>query len=339
MLLERRAERVADVGAPQVLVLDVDHPPRTGQGLGVAPRDAALAADGEGVVAAEEQVGIGAQQLDGVGAVGDLRRRRGLLGQRVRREVHAEQTVLEPAEGVAVERGRVLPPLAEDRLDVVHGRSGDGGHDVVPRRGVAVLRRHRRQRLRVAVVGGVVATGVAQVDAADVGDVAGGVVAVTDHHHLLVVRAAQTHPHVEQRLGTAVLEVLAQTAVGVGREAEPGGVRAPHEPAYVDSTLVGAGEHLGDLGAGLPGESLVAVALPVGEEHQVARDGGLEPFVELGEVRRPVHQRPHPVATAPRAVARVPVVEPCERVAPLGLRQQPRGRVGQDAALGVMGRG
>ena len=89
---------------------------------------------------------------------------------------------------------------------------GDRRHHVVPGRGVAVLRRHL-ERLRVAEVLGVVAAGVAQVDAADVGDVALGVVAVADHDQLLVVRAARAHPHVEQRLGAARLELPAEQPV------------------------------------------------------------------------------------------------------------------------------
>src|SRR3546814_15037920 len=44
-----------------------------------------------------------------------------------------------PATRTAVERSRILPPLPEDCLHIVHGRPGDLGLDVVPRRGGAVL--------------------------------------------------------------------------------------------------------------------------------------------------------------------------------------------------------
>lgn len=59
---------VRDIVRPQVLVLDVDQPLRALQGLGVAPRDAALTTAGERVVPAAAQVGIGAQQLHRVGS-------------------------------------------------------------------------------------------------------------------------------------------------------------------------------------------------------------------------------------------------------------------------------
>ena len=51
MLAQRLGEDVADVVAPEVLVLDVDQPPGPFEGLGVATGDAALAAVGERVVA------------------------------------------------------------------------------------------------------------------------------------------------------------------------------------------------------------------------------------------------------------------------------------------------
>ena len=71
---QRLAEDVADVVAPQVLVLDVEQVPGALDRLGVAAGHAALAAAGELVVAAPAQVGIGAQQLDDVGAAVDGRR-------------------------------------------------------------------------------------------------------------------------------------------------------------------------------------------------------------------------------------------------------------------------
>ena len=77
-----------------------------------------------------------------------------------------------------------------------------------------------------------------------------------------------------------------------GAEVQPLGVRAPDQAAYVDTPLVGPAEHLDDLAARLAGQLLVGVALPVGEEHQVAGPGRLEPLVELGEVGRSVDQRP-----------------------------------------------
>ena len=238
-----------------------------------------------------------------------------------------QQPVPGDEDRVAAQRGRVLPPLAEHRLHVEDRRALDRHLDVVPGRRRAVLVRELHG-LRVAVVVGVVAARVAQVDPADVRDVPCGVVAVPDHHELLVVRAAGADPHVQQRLRAALLQRASQQAVLPGGEPELLPVRAPDQTAYVDPTLVGAGEHLRDLAPGLAGEPLVGVALPVGEEDQVARAGRLETLVELGEVGRPVHQRPDHVALRPRLTTRVPGVEPGGPVAAFTLVEQPVGGVG-----------
>ena len=298
MLRQRPGEHVADMVAPEVLVLDVDQPSGASHRLAVAAGHAALAAAGERVVPVEPQVGIGPQQLDQVRASRHRRRGRRLLGQRVRVEVHPREPVLDPPQRAAAQRCGVEPPLAEDRLDVVDGRTADRRLDVVPRRVRAVLLR-QGLRLRVPVVLGVVATRVAQVDPADVRDVARRVVTVPDHHHLLVVGPAEPHAHVQQRLGTAPLQVATQAAVLLGGEAECLLVRAPHQPADVHPSFVGAAQHLGHLAAGLAGQPLVGVALPVGEQHQVTGARRLQPLVQLGEVRRAVDQRPDQVAGGP----------------------------------------
>ncbi len=250
-----------------------------------------------------------------------------LLGHRVGGRVHSPDAVLEDEPRVAGQRRGILPALPEDGLDVVHGRSTDGGLDVVPRWVVAVLLRQVFLRLGIAAVVCVVATRVAQVDPADVGDVAGRIVAVPDHDHLLVVRAAPADPHVEECLGAALLERAPEVEVLAGGEAERILVRTPDQAAYVDAALVGASEDLGDLAARLAGEPLVRIALPVGEEDQVAGSGGLDPFVQLGEVRRPVDQRPDQVALGPRLLVRVCFVETGPGIAALLLREQPVGKV------------
>ena len=79
---------------------------------------------------------------------------------------------------------------------------------------------------------------------------------------------------------------------------------------------------------GSPGQPLVGVALPVGEEHQVARPGGLEALEQLGEVRRAVDQRPDQVALRPGLAARVRVVEPGAWVPALRPGEQPVGGFG-----------
>ena len=113
------------------------------------------------------------------------------------------------------------------------------------------------------------------------------------------------HPHVQQHLRAPALQPLAEVPVLGGEEAGLVEVRAPHQPPDVDTTLVGGAEHLLHLRAGLAGEPLVRVALPVGEEHQVARPGRGQHVVQLPEVRRPVDQRRDPVALRPRPVVRV----------------------------------
>ena len=205
----------------------------------------------------------------------------------------------------------------------MHGGSGDRHHGVVPGWAVAVLLAERL-RLRVAEVAVVVAPRVRQVDAADEGDVAGRLVAVPDDHELLVVRPAVAHPHVEQSLRAALLQLLAQGAVLAGEEPDLVPVRAPDQPAHVDTTLVGPCQHLDHGAVGVVGhQQLVGVALPVGEQHQVAVAGRLEAFVQLAEVRRAVDERPREVALGPRAV----VVEAGGVVVALGLRQEPVGDV------------
>ncbi len=224
-----------------------------------------------------------------------------------------------------------LPTLPEDGLHVVDGRPLDRHLDVVPRRVRAVLL-GERLGLRVTAVRGVVPPVVGQVDPADEGHVAGGVVTVPDHDELLVVGAARAHAHVEQHLGASLLQLLAEVTVLGGEEPGLVQVRAPHQPVHGDATLVRAGEHLDHLAARLPGELFVAIALPVGEENQVTRRGRLERVVQGAEVRRAVDQRTDVVALRPGPVT-VQVVQPGQRVRPLAPGQQPVSRV--DHALSM----
>ena len=202
------------------------------------------------------------------------------------------------------------------------GRPHDRHHRVVPRRPVAVLVGDP-VGLRVAQVSMVVAAGVCEVDPADVGDVARRGVAMTDHHELLMVRPAVAHPHVEQRLGAAVLELLAQRAVLAREEADLVPVRAPDQPAHVDAALVRPGQHVDHCAAGVVGhQQLVGVALPVGEQQHVALAGGFHPLVQLTEVFRSVDQRPAEVALRPGRVG-VDAVDARRVVVALLARQEP----------------
>ena len=185
--------------------------------------------------------------------------------------------------GVEGERGAVLPPLAERRLDVVDRRPLDRHLDVVPGGGRAVGPR-QVHRLPVAVVLGVVAPAVAQVDAADVGDVAGRVLGVPDHDELLVVGAAGADPHVPQALAAGLADLLAELAVPMGAEAETVPVGAPQQPTDVDAAAYGVDQGVVERGPGVVGQLLVGVALPVGEVEAVARAECADALVELLEV-------------------------------------------------------
>jgi uncharacterized protein YciW len=67
--------------------------------------------------------------------------------------------------------------------------------------------------LAVTAVSGVVAAAVTQVDPADVGDVAGRVAGVTDHHHFLMMRPAGTDAHVAQTLAARGLDLLTEVPI------------------------------------------------------------------------------------------------------------------------------
>jgi hypothetical protein len=95
--------------------------------------------------------------------------------------------------------------------------------DVVPRRAFAI-RHGDRGGLRVAVVGGVVAAAVAQVDATDVGHVQVWAAGMAQDHELLVVRTAGAHPHVAQALTAGRFDLVAQMVVLTGAEPEPVGM-------------------------------------------------------------------------------------------------------------------
>jgi len=80
--------------------------------------------------------------------------------------------------GVSAERSTVVPPLAEDGLGVTYGRPPQRELDVVPGRPAPVDPRHRLT-LGVAAMSCVVAPSVAQIDAAEKGDVVLGPSPVT----------------------------------------------------------------------------------------------------------------------------------------------------------------
>ena len=153
------------------------------------------------------------------------------------------------------------------------------------------VRLGHRQRLGVTQVPRIVASRVAQVDAADEGDVALGSTGVADHHELLVMGAAGPDPHVQQRLRAGRLQLLTGLPVRLAGEGELVPVRAPDQAPDVDATTIRRAEQLDHGRVRIVGQLLVRVTAPVGEQDQVAGPGLLDPFLQLGEVGGAVHQR------------------------------------------------
>ena len=182
----------------------------------------------------------------------------------------------------------------------------------------------------VALVVDVVAAAVAQVDAAEVRDVARRVVAVPQHDELLVVRAAGAHPHVAQALAAGLVDLDAEQPRLLGVEAELVPVRAPQQPAHVGPAPGRRGERRRHRRCRVVGQPLVRVAPPVDEVEQVALAQGADPLVQLGHVRPAVHDGPHPVPLAPRDALRVVVVDDGVGVVPLGGREE---EIGEHAAI------
>src|SRR3954447_9681722 len=126
----------------------------------------------------------------------NLRWRRSLRRQLPIATVVTTEAVGDPAYRAAGERLRILPTLPKNRFDVGHRRPSDSELNVVPRRGLPVFRSHRLA-LRIPSVRRVVTAAVAEIDAPEERDIQFGPAAVAQHHELLVVRSAGTHPHVE----------------------------------------------------------------------------------------------------------------------------------------------
>lgn len=91
-------------------------------------------------------------------------------------------------------------------------------------------------------------------------------VPVPQHDQLLVMGAAVPDPHVEPRLDAERPQPrteLRVVALSVGHGCDAG---VPHQAPHLDPAGGGPTQHGQDLAARLAGESLVGVALPVGED-------------------------------------------------------------------------
>src|ERR1700752_3762864 len=101
-------------------------------------------------------------------------------------------------------------------------------------------------RLRVAAVRRIIAAGVAQIDASRERDIPLGCVWMADDHELLVMRAAEAHPLVQQHLTTGFFDRPAQMLVLLPPLGELAQVRPPHQPLDNDTALCSGTEQLAD---------------------------------------------------------------------------------------------
>jgi hypothetical protein len=300
-----------DLLGPQELVLDVDEPPRALERLDVGAGDAALTLGGERQARALRR--IGPQDLHRVLAGGAG------VGQRLRQRAGMAR-LRDPAcqagapRVAVVERGGVLPALAEGGHQVPDGRAADLRLHIVPRRPGPVASVQQRH-LRVAEVALVVAAAVAEVDPAGEGHVVVEPAGVAQHHQLLVLGAGSPDPLVEQHLAAGVVDLVTEVEVGLLVEVRPRGVRAPQQSLHLDAAACRARQDLAQLGPG-PVQALVGVAAPVRQHDQVAGAQVAQLPQEPGKVAAAVDQRLDPVAERPRPDAG-------RRVAALRRAQEP----------------
>jgi hypothetical protein len=193
----------------------------------------------------------------------------------------------------------------EDLQEVRDDRSVELESGVVPWRSGPVSR-VQGQRLRVALVIGVVPTAVGQVDAADERDVAGGVVTMPDDDQLLVVGAEHRHPLVQEHLPAGLVDLPAEVRVAVPADGSryPEPVRTPDQPADLDASAGEIGEEVADRRTGRQ-EALVRVAAPVREPDPITRLQPAELLVQTSEVGGPVDERSHQVARGPGIELRI----------------------------------
>ena len=188
-----------------------------------------------------------------------------------------------------VQDAAAVPALPEGVLQVVHGGPAHLGLDVMPRRPrpVAAGEIHH---LRVAVVLGVVAPAVAQVDPAYERDVAAGGTRMPDHHQLLVMAAGPAGPGVEQHLAAVLVNLPDELGVGFLGLPQRLGLGAPEQAEDLHPPARGAAEYVTDGRVGTV-EQFVQVTAEVQEVDLVAGLGRVQFGVQPGEVAAPVHQR------------------------------------------------
>jgi hypothetical protein len=181
---------------------------------------------------------------------------------------------------------------------------------------------HRWQPWAAIAVGRGIATAVAKVDAADKGAVHLRPAGVTQHHELLMMRAAGTDPHVEQAFAPSRIDLLTEMAVLPLGKLEAIEVRPPYQPANDHPFLGRLAQQSSDLGTPTV-EALVGIATPVREQEQVTRLHLLYGGNQRGEVLATMDQRSYLVALRPRLAVEVTVIHRCGFVAALGRQKKP----------------
>ena len=153
--------------------------------------------------------------------------------------------ILPKPEAAAFERGRIVPPLAERLHQVADRRTMNLRLDVMPRwsgaeRGIEDF------GLRVAFMTPVVATPVAEVDAADEGEILLVAIRVQQHYQLLVVRPSAADARIQQDDAARIVHDLGEIARLLLVETEYPGVGSPQEPSDLDAPARETGEQFAE---------------------------------------------------------------------------------------------
>jgi hypothetical protein len=160
----------------------------------------------------------------------------------------------------------VLPALPEGQVDVQHGRALQLQLQVVPGRPAAIPRVDP-DRIGVAEMLGVITAAAGQVNAADEGDAADGVVRAVDDQELLVVAAEAAHPLVSDQLPAGPVDQGAQDPDGVLVEPDQGRMRAPQQSPDGHPAAGEGGQQRPQLATGA-GQLAGGVDAPVGQVTQ-----------------------------------------------------------------------
>ena len=179
-----------------------------------------------------------------------------------------------------------------------------------------------RGRLLVAFVPRAVVATMGEIDAAGECDVVvgGGLRGPLHHDDLLVVAPATTDPVVEHELTAGVVDDARQAQVVELAGRMPDRMRAPEETSHGDAASGGVGEHGADLGP-RAGETLVAIALEVGEVQPVTGARRTDVVEQAREVLGAVDEHSDVVAVRPGLAAAA--VDGRARVPPLLRGEEP----------------